>query len=76
MAHSNGEELEKRGVMHPHPFFGLVAAVLAVIPAWKIVSKAGYNGAWSLLIFVPLVNLIMMYVFAFSEWPVEKPGAP
>ena len=62
--------------MHPHPFFGLVAAILAVIPAWKIVSKAGYNGAWSLLIFVPLVNLIMMYVFAFSEWPVEKPGAP
>lgn len=58
--------------MHSHPFFGLFAAILAVIPAWKIVSKAGYHGAWSLLIFVPLVNIIMMYVFAFSPWPMER----
>ena len=64
------------GLMHPHPIFGRVAAVLAVIPAWKIVSKAGYNGAWSLLIFVPLVNIIMMYVFAFNQWPTEKSRAP
>ena len=55
--------------MYPHPFVGLLAAILAVIPAWKIVSKAGYHGAWSLLIFVPLVNIIMMYVFAFTQWP-------
>ncbi|GGA24781.1 hypothetical protein [Dyella nitratireducens] len=59
--------------MHSHPLFGgLLAGILAIIPAWKIVSKAGYNGAWSLLIFVPLVNLIMMYVFAFSQWPMER----
>jgi hypothetical protein len=58
--------------MHSHPLFGLFAAVLAVIPTWKIVSKAGYHGAWSLLIFVPLVNIIMLYVFAFSAWPMER----
>lgn len=59
--------------MDSHPLFGgLLAAILAVIPAWKIVSKAGYHGAWSLLIFVPLVNFIMMYVFAFSQWPTER----
>ena len=62
--------------MHPHPIFGLFAAILAVIPAWKVVSKAGYHGAWSLLIFVPLVNIVMMYVFAFSQWPTERRGAP
>jgi hypothetical protein len=55
-----------------HTFFGLIAGVLAVIPAWKIVSKAGFNGAWSLLIFIPLVNIVMMYVFAFSQWPTER----
>ncbi|HUA81701.1 MAG TPA: hypothetical protein VL997_15090 [Dyella sp.] len=49
---------------------------MAVIPAWKIVAKAGYNGAWSLLIFVPLVNIIMMYVFAFSQWPTERSRVP
>ncbi|QAU23052.1 hypothetical protein EO087_02805 [Dyella sp. M7H15-1] len=59
--------------MHTHPLFGgLIAAILGLIPAWKIVSKAGYNGAWSLLIFIPLVNIIMMYVFAFSQWPTER----
>lgn len=57
--------------MHMHPFFGLIAAILAVIPAWKVVSKAGYNGAWALLIFVPLVNVIML--FAFSDWPSDRP---
>jgi hypothetical protein len=61
--------------MHPHPFFGLLAAILAIIPSWKIVSKAGYNGAWALLIFVPLVNIVMMYVFAFSQWPKERQGS-
>jgi energy-coupling factor transporter transmembrane protein EcfT len=64
------------GFMHPHPFFGLLAVILAIIPAWKVVAKAGYNGAWSLLIFVPLVNIVMMYVFAFSEWPKERQTMP
>lgn len=59
--------------MYPHPLFSLAAAILAVIPAWRIVAKAGYHGAWSLLIFVPLVNIIMLYVFAFNQWPTERP---
>lgn len=57
--------------MHMH-IFGLFALIIAVIPCWKIVSKAGYNGAWSLLMFIPLVNLIMLYVFAFNTWPKER----
>jgi len=59
------------------PFGFLIVAVIAVIPIWKIVAKAGYSGAWSLLMFVPLVNLIMLWVFAFSTWPVlSMSGAP
>lgn len=57
--------------MHMH-IFGLFALIIAVIPCWKIVSKAGYNGAWSLLMLIPLVNLIMLYVFAFNTWPKER----
>jgi len=44
-----------------------------VIPYWKIFSKAGFAGALSLLMIVPLVNLIVLYVVAFSEWRM-KPG--
>jgi hypothetical protein len=40
-----------------------------VVPLWRIISKAGYSGAWSLLCFVPFLNLIMLWVFAFAKWP-------
>ena len=46
--------------------------VIYIIPLWRIVSKAGYSGAWSLLSFVPLVNIVMLWVFAFSAWPRER----
>ena len=43
-----------------------------IVPTWRIVSKAGFSGAWSLLSFVPVLNLIMLWVFAFSTWPRER----
>jgi hypothetical protein len=46
--------------------------LIYLIPIWKIVSKAGYSGFWSLLSLVPVVNLIMLWVFAFSAWPRER----
>ncbi|SDS62980.1 DUF805 domain-containing protein [Pseudomonas oryzae] len=47
----------------------LVVAIVFIVPLWKILTKAGFNGAWSLLMFIPLVNIIALWVFAFSEWP-------
>lgn len=42
------------------------------IPAWRIVRKAGYHGALSLLLLVPVLNIVMLWVFAFARWPVEQ----
>lgn len=39
---------------------------------WKIWSKAGFNGAWSLLMLIPLVNLGAFIYLAFAEWPIHK----
>ncbi len=50
----------------------LILSVLPVVGAWKIVSKAGFNGALSLLWLVPLVNVAAILVFAFSDWPVLR----
>jgi len=37
----------------------------------RIIQKAGYSG-WNVLwAFVPVGNIIMLFVFAFSEWPVN-----
>jgi len=46
-----------------------------LLPLWRIVSKAGFSGAFSLLALVPLVNIVMLWVFAFVRWPVEKDAA-
>ncbi len=43
--------------------------LIFIVPIWKIVSKAGYSGAWSLLMIIPVLNVIMLWVFAFSRWP-------
>ena len=47
----------------------LVWALVIVIPFWKITSKAGYSGWLSLLMIVPIVNLIYLYFIAFAKWP-------
>lgn len=52
-------------------FYALLSGILFVPPMWRIVSKAGYSGAWSLLALVPVLNLLLLWVFAFSRWPNE-----
>jgi hypothetical protein len=46
--------------------------LIFLIPAAKILAKAGYSGWWCLLGFVPLVNIIMFWVFAFADWPALR----
>lgn len=58
------------GAVAAFALVGIAFFVLYIFAAWKIVSKAGYSGALSLLILVPLVNIVMLFVFAFSDWPV------
>jgi hypothetical protein len=61
-----------------------VVFFLSIVAPWNVVSKAGYQGAWALILFVPLVGIIMACVFTFSNWPVlrelraatERLGAP
>ncbi|WP_305825246.1 hypothetical protein [Massilia brevitalea] len=50
----------------------LAFIAFALFPFWRILNKAGYSGAWSILTLVPVVNLIVLWVFALVEWPVEK----
>ncbi|MGC2298486.1 MAG: hypothetical protein WA476_06760 [Acidobacteriaceae bacterium] len=52
------------------PIFILIGIVILIIPYWMIFKKAGFSPWLSLLMFVPLVNFIMLYVLAFSEWKV------
>ncbi len=54
------------------PIMMLIFAALIVIPFWFIFTKAGYSKWLSLLMLVPIVNVIMLYFFAFSTWPIHR----
>jgi bacteriorhodopsin len=43
---------------------------LIVVPFWQIFKKSGKGGALAILMIVPLVNLIMLFYLAFSNWNV------
>jgi hypothetical protein len=45
---------------------------LVIVPLWRIVRKAGYPGGLSLLALIPLVNLVCLWMFAFTQWPAER----
>lgn len=49
--------------------------VLMLIGSVAIVRKAGYSGWWVLTGFVPMLNIVMFLVFAFSDWPVSRATA-
>jgi hypothetical protein len=36
----------------------------------RILHRAGYSRWWMLTILVPIVNVIMVWIFAFAQWPV------
>lgn len=47
----------------------LVYAVIVVVPFYQIWKRTGHNGWIALLMIVPLVNLVLLYVLAFKDWP-------
>lgn len=53
--------------------FPLIAyLILIVFPVAVIVGKAGYSRWWAVLALIPMVNLIALWVFAFSPWPGSR----
>jgi len=58
------------GLTHWIIFVVMVAVVL--YPTGRILKRLGLSPFWSLLVFVPRVNLIALWVLAFSDWPMDK----
>ena len=50
----------------------LALIILGLVINWKIAEKAGFSGAASLLMLIPLANVIVLCYFAFTEWPIER----
>ena len=52
----------------------IIAVILFVLlfPLIRILRKAGYSGWWVLLWFVPIGNLVALWIFAFADWPALR----
>ncbi|MDR5731007.1 hypothetical protein QCE47_01415 [Caballeronia sp. LZ025] len=42
---------------------------LACYPYVRIIQRTGHSGWWLLAGLIPVLNLIMLWVFAFARWP-------
>jgi hypothetical protein len=51
-------------------FFGFLISIIVLIPWWFIFKKAGFSPFLALLMFLPLINIIMLYFLAFARWNV------
>jgi hypothetical protein len=52
----------------------LLTMVIPIWPVFRILRRVGFSPAWGLTAVVPLVNVAMLWVFAFVDWPIEKRG--
>ena len=52
--------------------FTLIVVAIKVLIFCKIFSKAGYCWALGLLMLVPIANIIMPFVLAFGDWPIQR----
>jgi len=63
------------GMMGFGPFHLLISAITIAIVIWplgRILSRAGFSPFWSILAFIPIVNLIGLWMFALADW---RPGS-
>jgi hypothetical protein len=60
----------------PHLFRSLLVPLglfcLFFMASVRVVTKAGYNPWLAFLSLVPGLNVVLFFVFAFREWPLER----
>ena len=52
--------------------FWLLMFALNLVAFWRIFEKAGFNGAYALLMMVPVLNVVGLLLLACVEWPVHR----
>ena len=53
-------------------FFYILLPVYVAFCLWlgvRILRKAGFDVLWVLILLIPIVNIVMIWVFAFIRWP-------
>jgi ABC-type glycerol-3-phosphate transport system permease component len=54
----------------------ILPTILSVVPIVRIVQRAGFSGWWTLIILVPVANMVALWYFAFTQWPAQRKVQP
>jgi hypothetical protein len=52
--------------------FVMVTAIIKAVIYCMIFQKAGYHWALGLLTLVPIACIVMPFILALSDWPIQK----
>ena len=58
------------GPVHWLVFVTLVA--FGIYPIGTILRRIGFSPLWSVLVFVPIVNVVAVWILALVEWPQHQ----
>jgi O-antigen/teichoic acid export membrane protein len=54
-------------------FIVMLAFYFAIfgVPVMQLLARTGHSRLWILIAFVPLVNFVFLWVWAFKRWPTD-----
>ena len=55
-----------------HWVFFTAVVLLIIYPIGRILRRLGFSPLWSVLVFLPVLNLLSLWVLAFTEWPSAR----
>jgi hypothetical protein len=47
----------------------IMALIVTFFALVNVVRRAGYSGWWTLLLFLPIINVLAIWYFGFARWP-------
>ena len=50
----------------------IIQVLFAVFVFGVIAAKAGYPRWYCLMMLIPILNLVALWLFAYSTWPIES----
>ncbi|VVE68051.1 membrane protein [Pandoraea captiosa] len=50
----------------------LVSIILVGVPVWRILTRLGYSPWLTVLAFIPIVNIISLWLLSYANWPSQR----
>jgi hypothetical protein len=50
----------------------LLYAAAIVLPFGQLLRRTGYSRWWILLSFIPIINVVGLWILEYGKWPIDK----